>query len=1410
MIRRFLLLLCLFFSSQVFAQQENKSKFQLIVDWAIMGENNRSGCNSLYEISAVYTNKESEIISSGTVDGLNPGDVYHENRWLPKTIVVTDQYPLRRVASFGKRNLDNCSNQAWGERGYDVPNTYCTDTHIFGQFAGFHPESMLHVTTRPLSNVWNLEIKTTEIYTNGQFMNYTVNAYYSDNSRDEVFTFFWTAGTPAQTINRTFNAVHGQGRRIVRLHISSYSNGTQREEDINIPQNNGNEYYGSVSNIFARINTGSNISISYKKESNRLDYGPIQGSNILPTNSEITVTGPSNIPASEYRWRYQAEGEGDTWHDAPGFLQATNPLRISAASLFQGNINNYLNKNINIKMYPACNPDRESGIITLDCRLSAPRIVSITPKKISCTGANDGGFSIRFDRPLYPNETVNLETKDLLIGTGGTMHNDISANVSADGSYTWPYDGLRASDYQITVTGLYNGRATAIEGVTPSTFSLGEPTPVNWSVTSISDVKCFAGSDGIITLNASGGAGGYVALYKAVNDNTYINKPFNTINGLIKGEYLVQVKDQNGCAGKLASGDTEKTVTVNQPDAPLTLDASDIVHPKAFGYADGIITAHMKGGTIPYTFVWKKADGTVLPSTDTDDGNGIFTTVLKDHPDGDYTVTVTDANSCTYIDTFTLKQPPALVANIQITDSVSCTGTSDGTLTAVITGGVPFKNPPLYAYAWYEVVNGIPVAIGQTDITAVNLHAGKYMVIAKDANNISIASGITNLIDPAPLKVRYNTTPATCYDGNNGALEALVSGGTSPYRYKWDNGTEAAYNPGLHAGGHTVEILDYHDCSLTSDSTVYQPAGPIEVIQPILTQPLAFGYSDGSISIQIQGGTPAYTVQWKKADGTPVGGNSTTLSNIPAGDYIVTITDAQYTGPDPNMEGCTLTVPFTLNQPPPLEVTISQQHFVSCKGHADGVLTTTTKGGVPFTVGEPYLFEWFRYENGAYKAIPGNTDLIAGTYQVIITDSNNIHKTSLPFVLVEPDVLQVQLISAAVSCFSGQDGAIIATVTGGTTPYNYEWSNGETGRSIINLTEGDYLVFVKDIRGCETQNHADVSIPDGIRIESAITPPICAGSCDGAINTLISGGIPPYSITWSNGAATNNISQLCADKYTLTIEDANKCKRVQAYNLPNPAPLKVDLGGDISLCNGQRYTVRANIADPVATYVWAGPDFNANTAEVDLQNSGDYHVTVTDGKGCVMRDTINITQVLTDISAEFVASTQVFQNEEVSLINISAPVPERTVWEIPEGRNITVLQNTPLLAGLRFADTGVYRIRLHSFTGDCERVFTKEIAVLESAAMPIPGGANTPFINTFEVLPNPSNGQFTVQVTLDKAADIRLRMFNIISNQLVNDRRESAASQFRIPYQLNITAGTYVLLLETPLGTAIRKIIITQ
>ncbi|WP_177230529.1 hypothetical protein [Chitinophaga sp. CF118] len=1447
MIKRalFLLFLPLLVFTIRLAAQNPTAVYELTVKCDIMGFGTAT-CGSLYEVYAIMDHGGSRLISSGSLDGIGDGEPWY---FPAKTITFTSDNPVKGIAVYGKRKSSCNKTQESKELDYMFPpgDHTCFSTRVGGMFAGYHSESTLFIDIKPVSNAYELQMQTTEVYPSSLQLDYNVIAHYTDGTQNEIFAFVSTALPSAwDVINRTGSVIHSSPKQITSIEVNSTwvrsFPWTDVKRSATFPvSHTGQDFTGDINNPFvSSMDPSSKIHVTYRKVMNDLVYDGTSP-NILPTDAEIRIIGTPGIPNQQYLWQYSADN--GPWTKAPDNKPGSNVLQVSGKSLLGNDWEKYLTKQIRVRMLPVCAQDRESGTITLDYRLESPHITNIIPKKISCNGASDGGFTVIFDRPAYTGETINVEVKDLKNVIGGTLPNQIGVTMGPNQTYTWPSNTLFASNFQVKVTGNINNTNSYSDASTFE-FQLDEPTPVTFSTPAPIAAKCYDGSDGGINLNISGGAGGYVASYKGVTDNDYLTQPFtqNTITGLAKRDYLIKVKDQNGCSGHTAAGDEEISFSVKQPDAPLAVDATSIIDPKAFGYSDGSITVHLKGGTPKpdgsYDVEWRKADGTLLTPVNTVDGNGIYTTTISNQPDGDYTLIVTDGNyyaaatdsrtGCALNNTFTLTQPPLLVANIQIADSVSCTGKADGTLTAIISGGIPFKTAPHYTYEWYQVVNGATVPIGQTDSTAVDLPAGQYLVKATDANGITILSDTTDLIDPAPLQVQFNTTPATCYDGSNGALKALVSGGTTPYKYNWSNSSQAAYNTGLHAGTYTVNIIDYHSCPVSGDSAVEQPAAPIQVAQRLLTQPLAYGYSDGSIKILLQGGTAkadgSYNVSWKRANGTLMGngtgqvvagGYENVLSGIPAGNYTVTITDAQYTGPDLNMEGCTLTVDFKLDEPAPLQVTVAEQRYVSCKGAADGMLTATANGGVHIYGPLPYRFAWYKLVNGMYNAIgqtmPTASALTTGTYKVIITDANNINKTSDSFLLVEPDLLQVQLATTPVTCASGQDGAVTTTVTGGTAPFRYEWTNGETTSNISNLIEGSYLVFVKDVRGCEAQNNADVFIPNGMVVNADIISPICAGNCDGAINTLISGGIPPYQYEWSNGAISNRIDQLCAGKYTLTILDANNCKRVQSFNLPDPPPLQVRLGADKTLCNDQSYTLNAAITDPAATYTWGGePAFQAATPQVTFSNSGQYWVSVMDGKGCIGRDTISIQQVKTDIAAKFVVSTQVFRNDDVSLINISTPLPERTEWEIPTNQNITMLQNTALLAELRFADTGVYRIRLHSYTGECEQVFTKDIAVLEPQSLPAPGGAQQPFITTFEVSPNPNTGQFSVRVTLDKAAEIRLRMFNIISNQMVNDRKENSASQFNIPYQLNITAGTYVLLLETPLGSAIRKIIITQ
>ena len=1457
------LLLCVLSILAIAGRLQAQITYQMTVNYSIHGSGHKSECSSRYEIWAIMEDNSEWKVTSEMIDNLEDWDQWG---FEPKTLTFQSNNKVKRLKIYSLRRRDEkiggCDTKGQGTVYTDDFTYPCFHAYYTGtgssKFPGYGDESTLEVTVKPVSNAYDLRIETGWVHKSTSItgFNYSVTAIYTDGSFEEISQLYFAGGLPNNANDYdAMDAIHIDSRKQIQT-LRVYSSGLvvkgfsvafqERTFDIPIYNDPANNYNTTISDPFIdAMDDNSYVKVSYNQVMNPIYYDRTPPSNILSVSDYVSLRGPFELPASEYIWKYQVDGvdRPEDWRDFPGQFQNQNPISFTGQLLFGADYINFLNRNIRVKMVPACAQDRRSGILTLDYRLSAPHIQYVTRKDVSCNGAADGGMSLMLDRLPLAGESVNINIIDR--SNGALRYQELGVPVNPDQTYTWPASKpLTPGFYTAKITSGYNGTDTYNQDAAHSfDFQINEPTLVTFTSPVPANVKCFGGSDGSINLSAGGGAGGYNLLYKGPSDAGYNTVPFAggtaTLSGLGIGDYLIQVKDQNNCPGVAPSGATEVSIPIRQPDAALAIDGFSTTDPKAFGYTDGSITVILKGGTPnadgSYNIEWRSADGTLLSSTGTA-GSGTYTTKVSNLPDGLYTISVTDANystatgnsnGCMLSSNFPLKQPPLLTAAIQITDSISCNGDSNGKLTAVAGGGKIFGGSVAYNYDWYQVISGTATPIGQTTAVADNLSAGRYLVKVTDANGIERWSDTTDLIDPAPLQMALTATPATCHAGSNGVISAAVSGGTLAYQYSWSNGSQSATNTGLAAGTYTVNLKDYHGCQISDLAIVGQPSAELQIDQPVLTLPLANGYTDGKIKVRLSGGTPlaggAYNITWQRKDGTVLsthteqvvsGGYQSELTDIGAGDYTITVTDANYTGPDPNMKGCTITATFPLNEPPALVVTIARSRYISCKGDADGTLTATASGGVPIVTGPlPYRFQWFRQTASGYIAIGQTTNvasgLMAGTYKVLITDWNNIDKESLPFVLTEPGLLQVQLATEPVSCASGADGAVSATVSGGTAPFKYQWTTGATDSAISKLTEGSYMVFVEDAHGCETQEQADVLIPNGIVVDPTITSPTCTGDCDGAINTLISGGTPPYSYVWSSGATSGSINQLCAGKYTLTIQDANNCKRIQSFNLPDPPQLTINLGADKTLCNAQVWQLSAAIADPAANYAWGGnPAFQASTPQVTLNRSGQYWVKVTDSKGCTAADTISIKQTNAAISAEFVVSTQVFRNEDVTFINISNPSPERVEWVIPGNSGITVVQKTAAVATLRFANTGSYQLGLRAFVGDCQQIFTKNVTVLEQQSFPQPGGAQEPFIKQFDVLPNPNGGQFNVRVALDKQSAIRLRMINIISNELVSDRQESPATQFNIGYQLNVPAGTYLLLLETPVGNAIRKVVI--
>lgn len=696
-----------------------------------------------------------------------------------------------------------------------------------------------------------------------------------------------------------------------------------------------------------------------------------------------------------------------------------------------------------------------------------------------------------------------------------------------------------------------------------------------------------------------------------------------------------------------------------------------------------------------------------------------------------------------------------------------------------------------------------------------------------------------------PTAVSFTTTgrDVYCNGGSDATITVNATGGVGSYQVGYKKIQDASYTwinfsspnqhilSGLDTGVYSIRIHDANNCIMKDASgaevigtvTINQPAEALRVDNAQVINPLAFGYTDGSITAILAGGTPvngnAYAVNWTKFDGTSLAPATATtnpfttqLQNLGDGKYVLMATDANYNlTSDANANGCIIKDTFTVTQPLPLIVTVIEKQFVSCKNAIDGQLYAQGEGGIEIPVFR-YKYQWFKDNSGTWTDISQSDSiaakLVAGVYKVIITDRNNITKESVPFTLTEPDQLQLTLSSTPLVCNGSNNGTASAAIVGGTLPYHIEWGTGDTTISIADLAQGNYMAFVTDNRGCQTQQQVKVTSPNPIVISNAIIKdPTCFGGSDGAITYSVAGGTLPYNYHWSNTSNSAMLSALTAGEYKLIITDNNNCPVEQSFVVTDPAKVVVDLGADRTLCNEQVWNGDATIANGMK-YQWMGTSgFTANTPQVTISAAGIYNVKAIDNNGCAAFDTINITRSNAIVAAEMVAATQAFQDDSVVLVNISKPTPEKIQWLLPAD-NVNVLSFTDQYASIRFRDTGLYTIGMKAMVGACEKIVTQPITIVKAQSFNDPGSVNAPFIKEFVVYPNPSSGQFTVKVTLQEATPVKLRLININSGNIASELQQSGSAQYTIPYNINLSGGIYSLVLETSKEYRVIKIMI--
>ena len=370
------------------------------------------------------------------------------------------------------------------------------------------------------------------------------------------------------------------------------------------------------------------------------------------------------------------------------------------------------------------------------------------------------------------------------------------------------------------------------------------------------------------------------------------------------------------------------------------------------------------------------------------------------------------------------------------------------------------------------------------------------------------------------------------------------------------------------------------------------------------TNVACFGEATGSISLIVGGGSPPYTYKWED------GSISKDRTNLSAGNYSVTVTDSA---------NRTTNQIIQVYQPTnPLTATVTKSD-INCFGDNNGTIKINPNGG---TSGYTYLWNDGKISNQ-------RSGLPAGTYTTTVTDAKQC-TTIVTSIISQPNTaLSVSATSTDVSCFGGNDGAIMINVVGGTPAYSYKWSGNFTGSSLNSLNPGTYNITVIDSKSCTSALVKTISQPAEITISASATDVKCYGENTGSIELTVSGGTGGFTYVWSDSSTENNISSLKIGTYTATITDANLCTKTFNQSIIEPEAIKLLAQSTASTDSNNNGTASATATGgtPPYSFEWSN---GAMGNQVNGLSGGTYMVIITDAHNCtetisVVVDIINAT-----------------------------------------------------------------------------------------------------------------------------------------------------------------------------------------
>lgn len=862
--------------------------------------------------------------------------------------------------------------------------------------------------------------------------------------------------------------------------------------------------------------------------------------------------------------------------------------------------------------------------------LTGSVINNLDPGNYSITATDGAG--------LTKVKTVKIiESKDVtgIIYSATLSESDPKCPKSLDGSmtanvvggfppffYQWDNDGgigkntitdLGVGTYNVTITDNIGCAITRSSGLSSKQITIANQI--------IKNSTCSGVADGEISITAGGGtsiSGNYKFNWAAPINLTQTVKT-STIPNLKEGKYCVTITDDNGCESDFCYDVLPGKVL------SITPQITDI---KCFGDKSGKIS--LQGNTAngaaasPYIFQYSQPIvGIPISGTATTGG-------YEQLPAGKYSVTMTDQDGCSVsLKDIEVKEPSELkILSVAVSDPTCAGAAKDGFIEVKAEGGTLAAGNN-YKYKWDN--NAFTPKV-------TGLIAGDYGVTVTDDNGC-VLTRIFTLNPPASPKITAVAVKnVDCSNSTNGSIKitATPASAGDVLIYNWSaSGKNGAEIFDLPPTKYSVTVTDQKGCTTTIDTAVTSPA-PLALVDSIITKPICTGDKNGSITLEMKGGTPSYKFLWNQDNVTKEvsGLNKGTLSDLAGGVvYTISVEDSK---------GCKGTsFSIFLPQPTQIKVAFSDKKDITCvnSGKSDGEVKCTVKqGNIPNAV---YSFTWSN-NNTDTGTESFENELPAGMARVTVSDGvcsivDSVLIGSPAKVGLDSAKLQV----TNVSCFGLSDGSISVQGIGGVAPYTYLWENfnNATTPTISGLAAMDYTIIITDNNKCPFLKSITVASPDklNVKLDSTLPNPTrkpsCAGYSDGVIKLLVTGGNAPYSFEWTNTNATNNIAtKLIAGKYKVIITDQKGCQTTLQETLDDPLPIKFTIDTILApICFGYLTDVKIKSASGgtgsmLGNYTFTiddGGDANAKDGVIPVY-AGKHSVKLFDPDGCFFEQTIEI------------------------------------------------------------------------------------------------------------------------------------------------------------------------------------------